>query len=414
MNDARWLFERLRTAAVAVPVASLAAHCAGPAAGHPPGFDPAGSHADPVLLTEPTRVDTSVDPPQGGFGTSAADLSQGMVNDADGDGFLGPNDPCPFEPEDFDGFADEGCPDPDNDGDGIPDLVDQCPDQPELAGDWNLGDGCPGGGYYYRGYYYRNNIVIGRPLVDDGINLRADTRIASTWVQVRPDDLAARLTDEQRRFFARRWEGDGRLEHASVASFARASLELMAAGAPPELVAGAHEAALDEVRHARACFGLAARYADAPRSPGPMQVAGPRDLTLAELAVRTFLEGCVEESVATLCALRQHAACVFPAVRDVLSEIVEDESRHAALAWRTVAWALREGGDDVAQALRNAAANELAEVRERAEQPGRTPVIDVALMRRHGRLPGALQRRTALDAWKQVITPLLDDAIAAA
>jgi hypothetical protein len=34
-------------------------------------------------------------------------------------------------------------------------------------------------------------------------------------------------------------------QHASVASFARFSLELLALGAPPDLVAAAHAAALD-------------------------------------------------------------------------------------------------------------------------------------------------------------------------
>src|SRR5262249_7293248 len=40
-----------------------------------------------------------------------------------------------------------------------------------------------------------------------------------------------------------------------------------------------------------------------------------------------------------------------PAVRSVLSTIALDEARHAELAWRTVAWALREGGADVKRAI---------------------------------------------------------------
>jgi len=63
--------------------------------------------------------------------------------DYDGDGFVGPADICPRDPEDRDGYEDEdGCPDPDNDGDGIPDIRDKCP---EAAGDEvSIGpDGCP-------------------------------------------------------------------------------------------------------------------------------------------------------------------------------------------------------------------------------------------------------------------------------
>jgi outer membrane protein OmpA-like peptidoglycan-associated protein len=64
--------------------------------------------------------------------------------DPDGDGIPAPQDKCPLEPEDFDGFQDEdGCPDPDNDGDGIPDHLDKCPNEPETFNDYKDEDGCP-------------------------------------------------------------------------------------------------------------------------------------------------------------------------------------------------------------------------------------------------------------------------------
>ena len=48
--------------------------------------------------------------------------------DRDGDGIVDPDDACPDEPEDRDGFEDtDGCPEPDNDGDGILDVDDDCP-----------------------------------------------------------------------------------------------------------------------------------------------------------------------------------------------------------------------------------------------------------------------------------------------
>ena len=64
--------------------------------------------------------------------------------DTDGDGLLDPDDRCPTEPEDRDGFEDEdGCPDLDNDGDGIPDADDSCPLQPETQNGVEDEDGCP-------------------------------------------------------------------------------------------------------------------------------------------------------------------------------------------------------------------------------------------------------------------------------
>ena len=64
--------------------------------------------------------------------------------DTDGDGILDPDDKCPEQAEDVDGFEDhDGCPDLDNDGDGIPDNADGCPNDPEDKDGFEDQDGCP-------------------------------------------------------------------------------------------------------------------------------------------------------------------------------------------------------------------------------------------------------------------------------
>jgi outer membrane protein OmpA-like peptidoglycan-associated protein len=65
--------------------------------------------------------------------------------DRDGDGYLDPEDGCPDDPENFNGFEDEdGCPDdPDTDGDGLPDSKDSCVLEPEDADNYLDEDGCP-------------------------------------------------------------------------------------------------------------------------------------------------------------------------------------------------------------------------------------------------------------------------------
>ncbi|WP_225409013.1 Ig-like domain-containing protein [Stigmatella hybrida] len=64
--------------------------------------------------------------------------------DSDGDGLMDPEDRCPNEPEDKDGFQDEdGCPDPDNDQDTIPDVSDKCINEPETVNGFEDADGCP-------------------------------------------------------------------------------------------------------------------------------------------------------------------------------------------------------------------------------------------------------------------------------
>ena len=67
-----------------------------------------------------------------------------VIPDTDGDGILDPDDQCPEDPEDPDGFEDEdGCPDPDNDQDGIPDKEDECPNDAEDKDEFEDEDGCP-------------------------------------------------------------------------------------------------------------------------------------------------------------------------------------------------------------------------------------------------------------------------------
>ncbi len=66
------------------------------------------------------------------------------VGDRDADGILDPDDACPNDAEDVDGFQDEdGCPEWDNDKDGVADLDDGCPLEPEDIDEFEDEDGCP-------------------------------------------------------------------------------------------------------------------------------------------------------------------------------------------------------------------------------------------------------------------------------
>lgn len=138
------------------------------------------------------------------------------------------------------------------------------------------------------------------------------------------------------------WLREAAMEHASVASFARASLQLLALGAPPELVAGAHAAALDEIDHARLCYGIASRFAGRTLGPGALAVDdAPIDLSPSAVAVDTLLGGCLNEAIAALEARDALDAVTDPAIRAVLTKIAADEERHTELAWRTLAWIVR-------------------------------------------------------------------------
>lgn len=147
---------------------------------------------------------------------------------------------------------------------------------------------------------------------------------------------------------AARWARAAADEYASVAAFARVSLALMALGAPSELLARTHQAALDEVDHARRCTALAARFGAAVTLGAlPEAVAALPPADLAGLAVATVIEGCVHEGAGAEEARRALARADDPAVRDALAVIARDEAEHARLAWDTVAWCCAAGGEPV-------------------------------------------------------------------
>jgi len=149
------------------------------------------------------------------------------------------------------------------------------------------------------------------------------------------------------------WARDARFEHASIATFARLSLELMALGAPLDLVRRAHRAALDEIAHAELCLALAgAEPGGCTLSLGslPEAVLPLRAPDLATLAVESLREGCLGEGVAAAYALEASRVAQGTA-RAALERIAEDEAGHAELAWAVLDWCQREGGKPVRDAL---------------------------------------------------------------
>jgi hypothetical protein len=163
----------------------------------------------------------------------------------------------------------------------------------------------------------------------------------SDWLDGELEPNLTGLDGELRDSLAARWARLGCMEHASIAAFARFALQLVSLGAPAELVEQATQALADETRHARACFALASRYKGRPVGPGPLPIEGSLDAnSLEEILVLTVREGCIGETVAAIEALEASEHAEDPVIRDLLRRISLDETRHAELAWRFVAWAL--------------------------------------------------------------------------
>jgi len=242
--------------------------------------------------------------------------------------------------------------------------------------------------------YHWFEYCSGRPLVEGTEVLAAPAVRRTDWANLAcpaATGIADALTDA--------WLADAAAEHASVAAFSRVVVELMAVGAPPALLEDTLRAAADEVRHAQACYGMASRFTSAIHGPGPLPSATPRASTLVQVAVDAFLEGCVGETTAALVAERGAALAQDPHTQEVLAGIAKDEAEHAALAWRTVKWALESGGADVAGALRHAFAD--------LPPASFAATPDHADWHRFGRLSADELAAAARDARREIVAPML-------
>jgi hypothetical protein len=191
---------------------------------------------------------------------------------------------------------------------------------------------------------------VGRPLVaSNGAFVPTRSLPRDDWRATLDVTELARADATTRAERARVWEQIGNLEHASVASFAKVSLQLLSLGAPPDLLLATHRAALDEIEHARLAYSVASASGERAVGPGalPLDSVDLGACTLAELAAETFRDGCVGETLGVVVAKDLLSQEKSPALASVLARIVSDEERHAELAWRTVAWALRTGDQAV-------------------------------------------------------------------
>jgi rubrerythrin len=184
---------------------------------------------------------------------------------------------------------------------------------------------------------------VGRPFLVGGEARTSEARVSAAWrdASLPASVTLATLDAGLRGCIAEYFTQAALMEHASIAAFARFSLELLALGAPRDLVAAAAQAMADETRHAELCFELASRYAGTSVGPGTLDVTGAlATVDLASVVERALLEGCVGETAAALEATWAAESATDPVVRSALQSIAADEERHAALAFRFVAWAV--------------------------------------------------------------------------
>jgi hypothetical protein len=138
---------------------------------------------------------------------------------------------------------------------------------------------------------------IGRPLLVDGVARTAPAVVRDDWRAdlERTRDVSMPVSA----VLAEHWTRIAALEHASVASFARFTLELLALAAPPDLLLAAQRAALDEVEHARLAWAPRQPLRRAARSAPARSRTADLDPTRPPAAFVAALveEGCVGETL---------------------------------------------------------------------------------------------------------------------
>jgi hypothetical protein len=190
----------------------------------------------------------------------------------------------------------------------------------------------------------------------------------------------AHLGDEERASLAEHWTREAAFEHASIASFAQLTLDLLAVGAPPDLLVATQHATLDEIEHARITFALAGAYGAQQVGPAALAALPGTSRTLAAVARATFIDACVGESLASAALAEASRAAGDPVLAQLLARMSSDEERHAELAWRIVAWALRTGGAQVAQVLDAAKDEIVSELASLTHEAPASPERDLRAM----------------------------------
>ncbi len=259
----------------------------------------------------------------------------------------------------------------------------------------------PAGCCYYAVTGYEE-ICMGRPFTVEGASRVAPNERRDDWSEaIQVSNVG--LSPEARRALAAAWTQDALYEHASVASFARFTLELLSLGAPAHLLRRAQQAMADEIRHAELCFSIARALGGDPVGPGPLPIedalSGRRDpRALLEALIR---EGCVGETLSALVAAAARDAATAPAVRAALGSIAADELAHAELAWATVAWARAAASPDLTKAIDDALDACAATLSLDLD-----PEVDTATLHAYGRLTLAERRAIMQRGFDDVVLPL--------
>ena len=189
-------------------------------------------------------------------------------------------------------------------------------------------------------------MIPGRPFIAHGVarvatskvyNIREGKDYAVSWK--RDPKIAVPANNPRNEEIGHRWLKIAEAEHASVASFARFTLQLLSLGSPSELLVSSQKAEIDEINHAKYAYTFANAFLGSDYGPGSLDVKGTLDDVSLEYTVRSLIqEGCIGE---TISAIEAHVAAHYSqdsVIKTAMIQIASDETRHAQLAWDALEW----------------------------------------------------------------------------
>ncbi len=255
-------------------------------------------------------------------------------------------------------------------------------------------------------YRPRAGSALGTPFVVDGFARTAEVGVGGDWLASGVCPWTDGLNADACRALAEHWTRAALLEHAGVAAFARLIMQLMSLGAPPDLIDEAQVAMGDKTAHAKLCFALASAYAGSNVQPRRLNInralSGDSPLDVLRVVIR---EGCIGETLGAVEAAEGRSSATDTVVKQVLSRIHDDETRHAELAWRTVKWAIGAGlttPAEMERELQAAVEQSAAETADMAHMEGRRDLAS------HGLLSPATTAEVRRVALQSVVRPAAD------
>ncbi len=168
----------------------------------------------------------------------------------------------------------------------------------------------------------------------------------------------------------RTWQQRVRTEFRSIQIMTRFASEVVGAGDPLEVYAGAADLVVDEIRHTALCAALCEALGATPMLPDPVELRDPERYLRAPMPERALTTAIsmllINETISVAFVEDLRERCPDGAVRRVLDATVADEEGHQRFGWAYVEESLKRFRPSTLTSWRHLVATTVAPHREQA------------------------------------------------